>query len=62
MRKSFRFTLFALLAALALGIAACGGDDDLVAITRTAVEASFADPALRDRLMTRLGNSHPASR
>jgi basic membrane protein A len=27
-RKSFRFTLFALLAALALGIAACGGDDD----------------------------------
>ena len=28
MRKSFRFTLFALLAALVLGIAACGGDDD----------------------------------
>ncbi|HEX6654518.1 MAG TPA: BMP family ABC transporter substrate-binding protein [Thermoleophilaceae bacterium] len=28
MRKPFRFTLFALLAALALGIAACGGDDD----------------------------------
>jgi basic membrane protein A len=27
-RKSFRFTLFALLAALVLGIAACGGDDD----------------------------------
>jgi basic membrane protein A and related proteins len=27
-RKSFRLTLFALLAALALGIAACGGDDD----------------------------------
>jgi basic membrane protein A and related proteins len=26
--KSFRFFLFALLAALALGIAACGGDDD----------------------------------
>ncbi len=28
MRKSFRFFLLALLAALALGIAACGGDDD----------------------------------
>ncbi|HZN87702.1 MAG TPA: BMP family ABC transporter substrate-binding protein, partial [Thermoleophilaceae bacterium] len=28
MRKSFRLTIFALLAALALGIAACGGDDD----------------------------------
>jgi basic membrane protein A len=27
-RKSFRFFLLALLAALALGIAACGGDDD----------------------------------
>jgi basic membrane protein A and related proteins len=27
-RKSFRLTIFALLAALALGIAACGGDDD----------------------------------
>jgi basic membrane protein A and related proteins len=26
--KSFRFLLLALLAALALGIAACGGDDD----------------------------------
>ena len=28
MRKSFRFFLLALLAALALGIAACGDDDD----------------------------------
>ena len=28
MRKPFRLTLFALLAALVLGIAACGGDDD----------------------------------
>ena len=28
MRKPFRLTIFALLAALALGIAACGGDDD----------------------------------
>jgi adenosine deaminase len=37
------------------------GDDELVAITRTAIEASFAEPALRDRLMTRLGNAHGAS-
>ena len=28
MRKPFRLTIFAVLAALALGIAACGGDDD----------------------------------
>ena len=28
MRKPFRLTIFALLAALVLGIAACGGDDD----------------------------------
>src|SRR5215217_5083253 len=27
-RKPFRLTIFALLAALVLGIAACGGDDD----------------------------------
>jgi adenosine deaminase len=37
------------------------GDDDLVGITRAAIEASFAEPALRDRLMTRLGNAHGAS-
>jgi adenosine deaminase len=37
------------------------GDDELVGITRTAVEASFAEPALRDLLLTRLANSHRAS-
>jgi adenosine deaminase len=36
-------------------------DDELVGITRTAVEASFAEPALRDLLLTRLANSHRAS-
>jgi adenosine deaminase len=36
-------------------------DDELVGITRTAVEASFAEPALRDLLLTSLGNSHGAS-
>jgi adenosine deaminase len=36
-------------------------DDELVGLTRTAVEASFAEPALRDRLMTRLVNGRGAS-
>jgi adenosine deaminase len=36
-------------------------DEALVGVTRTAIEASFAEPALRDLLMTRLVNSHPAS-
>src|SRR5919197_499703 len=31
-------------------------DDELVAVTRTAIEASFAEPELRDRLLTRLTN------
>src|SRR4051794_27075466 len=37
------------------------GDEDLLEITRTAVEASFAEPALRGRLMTLLtdGDSAP---
>jgi hypothetical protein len=37
------------------------GDDELVGLTRTAIEASFAEPALRDHLMTRLANAQPAS-
>jgi adenosine deaminase len=36
-------------------------DDELVGVTRTAIEASFAEPALRDHLMTRLANAQPAS-
>ena len=35
-------------------------DDELVGITRTAIDASFAEPALRDLLMTRLANSQGA--
>ena len=31
-------------------------DEELVGVTRTAIEASFAEPALRDRLLTRLVN------
>ena len=37
------------------------GDDELLDITRTAIDASFAEPALRDLLLTRLANSHGAS-
>jgi adenosine deaminase len=37
------------------------GDDELLGITRTAIDASFAEPALRDLLLTRLANSHGAS-
>jgi adenosine deaminase len=36
-------------------------EDDLVDVTRTAIEASFAEPALRDLLLTRLRNGHRAS-
>jgi adenosine deaminase len=32
------------------------GDEELVGVTRTAIEASFADAALRDRLLTGLTN------
>ena len=31
-------------------------DEELVGVTRTAIEASFAEPALRDHLLTRLVN------
>jgi adenosine deaminase len=36
-------------------------EDELVGVTRTAIEASFAEPALRDLLLTRLRNGHRAS-
>ncbi|HEX6622016.1 MAG TPA: hypothetical protein VF024_20290, partial [Solirubrobacteraceae bacterium] len=36
-------------------------EEELVGVTRTAIEASFAEPALRDHLLTRLGNGRPAS-
>jgi adenosine deaminase len=36
-------------------------DDGLVSVTRTAIEASFAEPALRDRLLTRLTNGDASS-
>ena len=36
-------------------------EEELVDVTRTAIEASFAEPALRDHLLTRLVNSHGPS-
>jgi adenosine deaminase len=36
-------------------------EDELVGVTRTAIEASFAEPALRDLLLTRLRNGGGAS-
>jgi adenosine deaminase len=36
-------------------------DAELVGVTRTAIEASFAEPALRDRLLTRLTNGDAPS-
>jgi adenosine deaminase len=36
-------------------------EDELVGVTRTAIEASFAEPALRDHLLTRLVNAHRPS-
>jgi hypothetical protein len=36
-------------------------DDELIGVTRTAIEASFAEPALRARLLTRLTNGDASS-
>ena len=36
-------------------------DAELLGVTRTAIEASFAEPALRDRLLTRLTNADAPS-
>ena len=38
------------------------GDAELIGVTRTAIEASFAEPALRDRLLTGLTNGEAPSR
>ncbi|HEY7618311.1 MAG TPA: adenosine deaminase [Solirubrobacteraceae bacterium] len=38
------------------------GDDELIGVTRTAIKASFAETALRDRLLTELTNGEAPSR
>ena len=62
MRKSFRFTLFALLAALVLGIAACGGDDDSGgSSSNTTSSSSSGGKAIKTGLVTDIGGLNDRS-
>ena len=61
MRKSFRFTLFALLAALALGIAACGGDDDDSGGSNTSSSSDSAGKSIKTGLVTDIGGLNDRS-
>jgi basic membrane protein A len=60
-RKSFRFTLFALLAALALGIAACGGDDDDSGGSNTSSSSDSGGKAIKAGLVTDIGGLNDRS-
>jgi len=61
-RKSFRFTLFALLAALVLGIAACGGDDDSGgSSSNTTSSSSSGGKAIKTGLVTDIGGLNDRS-
>jgi len=59
-RKSFRFTLFALLAALVLGIAACGGDDDSGG-GNTSSSSDSGGKAIKAGLVTDIGGLNDRS-
>ena len=61
MRKSFRFTLFALLAALALGIAACGGDDDDSGGSNTSSSSDSGGKSIKTGLVTDIGGLNDRS-
>ena len=61
MRKSFRFTLFALLAALALGIAACGGDDDDSGGSNTSSSSDSGGKSIKAGLVTDIGGLNDRS-
>ena len=62
MRKSFRFTLFALLAALVLGIAACGGDDDSGgSSSNTTSSSDSGGKAIKTGLVTDIGGLNDRS-
>ena len=61
MRKSFRFTLFALLAALVLGIAACGGDDDDSGGSNTTSSSASGGKAIKTGLVTDIGGLNDRS-
>jgi basic membrane protein A len=60
-RKSFRFTLFALLAALALGIAACGGDDDDSGGSNTSSSSDSGGKSIKTGLVTDIGGLNDRS-
>jgi basic membrane protein A len=60
-RKSFRFTLFALLAALALGIAACGGDDDDSGGSNTSSSSDSGGKSIKAGLVTDIGGLNDRS-
>ena len=60
MRKPLRFTIFALLAALALGIAACGGDDDDSGGSSTSTTAS-SGKSIKTGLVTDIGGLNDRS-
>jgi basic membrane protein A and related proteins len=60
-RKSFRFTLFALLAALVLGIAACGGDDDDSGGSNTTSSSASGGKAIKTGLVTDIGGLNDRS-
>jgi len=60
-RKSFRFTFFALLAALALGIAACGGDDDDSGGSNTSSSSDSGGKSIKTGLVTDIGGLNDRS-
>jgi basic membrane protein A len=59
-RKPFRFTLFALLAALVLGIAACGGDDDSGG-SSTSSSSDSGGKSIKTGLVTDIGGLNDRS-
>jgi basic membrane protein A and related proteins len=59
-RKPFRLTIFALLAALALGIAACGGDDDSGG-SNTSNGSSSSGKSIKAAVVTDIGGLNDRS-
>jgi basic membrane protein A len=60
-RKPFRLTIFALLAALALGIAACGGDDDDSGGSNSSNGSSSSGKSIKAAVVTDIGGLNDRS-
>jgi basic membrane protein A len=60
-RKPFRLTIFALLAALALGIAACGGDDDSGGSSTSSSSSGSGGKSIKAGLVTDIGGLNDRS-